>query len=116
MRFFKTATTYGSQYETIENPRIGTYKIFDEYAFICTTGSPYRYSGTAVPLQISKIEGDMELTKILEDVFYLSNLTWTKINYCSKLPISIKMTDIILREVAGAYDQDALNQEDEGDE
>ena len=77
MRFFKTATTYGSQYETIENPRIGTYKIFDEYAFICTTGSPYRYSGTAVPLQISKIEGDMELTKILEDVFYLSNLTVT---------------------------------------
>ena len=116
MRFFKTTTTHGSQYETISNPQIGTYKIFDGYAFICTTGYPYRYSGTAAPLQITKIEGNMEWKDILEDIFNLSNLTWTKVDYCSKIPITIKMADITLREVAGAYDQDALNQEDEGDE
>ena len=116
IRFFKTLTASGSQYETITNPQIGTYKIFDEYAFLCTTGYPYRYSGTAAPLQVTKVEGEMSWKEILEDIFNLSNLTWTRVDYCSKLPISIKMADITLREVAGAYDQDALNQEDEGDE
>ncbi len=116
VRFFKTSTTYGSQYETIHNPQIGTYRIFNEYAFICTTGQPYKHPGTSAPLQVTKVEGDMQWNKILEDVFDLSNLTWTKVDSCLKLPISIKMTDITLREVAGEYDQDALNQEDEGDE
>lgn len=116
MRFFKASTTYGSQYETINNPQIGTYRIFNEYAFICTTGQPYKLPGTAAPLQVTKIEGDMKWNEVLEDVFALSNLTWTKVDSCLKLPISIKMTDITLREVAGDYNQDALSQEDEGDE
>ena len=51
----------------------------------------------------------MDYQSILEDIFWLSNLTWTKIDYCSKLPISLKMTDIRLREIAGEFSKDAFN-------
>lgn len=108
VRFFKTYTKYGEQFQRIDNPKIGTYQIFDEQAFLCTTGIPYDYPGTTSPLQIVKVEGNMDFNSILQDIFWLSNLTWTKIDYCSKLPISIKITDIRLREIAGEYNEDAL--------
>ena len=108
VRFFNTIIPQGSMQERIENPRLGTYKIFGDNAFLCTTGRPYRYNGTTQPLQVVKIEGTMEFKLILDDLFALSNLTWTKPDYCSRLPISIKMTDIRLREVAGEYDENSL--------
>ena len=82
--------------------------IFNNTAFLCTTGRPYRFKGTAKPLQISKIKGNLQFREILEDVFALSNLTWTRPDYCLRVPISLKMTDIRLREVAGEYDKDEL--------
>jgi hypothetical protein len=50
----------------------------------------------------------MALETISEDLFRLSNLTWTRVEDCSRVPISIKMTDIRLREVAGDYNRDAI--------
>ena len=50
----------------------------------------------------------MKLDDILHDIFDLSNLTYTKVDFCSRLPLTIKMTDLRLREVAGKYDKDAL--------
>jgi hypothetical protein len=50
----------------------------------------------------------MPLENAVEDVFYLANLTWTKIDDCSRQPLSVKMNDIRLREIAGEYDRDAL--------
>jgi hypothetical protein len=108
VRFFNTIIPQGSMQERIENPRLGTYKIFGDNAFLCTTGRPYRYNGTTQPLQIVQVEGTMEFRLILDDLFALSNLTWTKPDYCSRLPISIKLTDIRLREVAGEYDENSL--------
>jgi hypothetical protein len=108
LRFFDTLTPQGSMRERTENPLIGTYHIFDNTAFLCTTGRPFKYKGTTEPLQITKLDGALDLRLILEDVFALSNLTWTKPDYCSKVPISIKMTDIRLREVAGEYEEDKL--------
>lgn len=88
--------------------RIGTYKIIsNREAFICNTGPPFKYRGTTKPLHILK-EGPMPIETVLEDVFYLACLTWTKIDDCSRLPISIKMNDIRLREIAGEYSADAL--------
>lgn len=58
----------------------------------------------------------MDFKSLLEEVFWLSCLTWTRIDYCLKLPISIKITDIRLREVAGEYDEDALKFGEEEDE
>lgn len=44
----------------------------------------------------------------MEDVFYLSNLTWTKPNDCSRDPITIRLTDRFLKDEATAYDAESL--------
>jgi len=108
-RLFKIEIPPGTQKEVVNNPTIGTYRLVsEEEAFICTTGPPYWRRGTSNPLHVMKISGELSLEKILEDIFYLSNLTWTRIDDCSRHPISIKMTDIRLKEFAGDYDRDKL--------
>jgi hypothetical protein len=117
LRMFEHSTPQGSMKEWIENPRIGKYRIFDDTAFVCTTGRPFRYPGTTRPLQVTKIGGRMNFKHLLQDVFSLANLTWMKPEACSRLPISVKMTDIRLREVAGEYDEDKMKYlEEEGEE
>jgi hypothetical protein len=107
-RMFRVSERLGRQVDWIENPIIGTCKtISSDEAFICNTGPPFFHRGTTNPLHILK-EGSMSIEKILQDVFYLACLTWTKIDDCLRLPISIKMGDIRLREIAGEYDPYAL--------
>jgi len=105
VRFFETMTPQGYMQEMTENPKIGTYMVFQNNAFLCTTGRPFKYHGTTKPIQVTKLEGNMGIKLILQDVFALANLTWTKPDYCSRLPVSIKMTDIRLKEVAGEYNE-----------
>jgi len=108
-RLLNVTTSPGTQKEMIYNPTIGTYALLSENdSFVCNTGPPYEHQGTTKPLHVVKVEGPHALERLLEDVFYLSNLTWTKIDDCSRQPLSIKMTDIRLREFAGEYDADAL--------
>jgi hypothetical protein len=109
LRLFKIKAKPDAQKEWVENPLIGTYvqDIFKDDAFICTTGPPYEHWGTTMPMHIIK-EGSMPINSVLQDIFYLTNLTWTKIDDCSRHPLSIKMTDIRLREFAGEYDADSL--------
>jgi len=108
-RLFYVTTLPGTQKEMVYNPAIGTYVLLSEHdSFVCNTGLPYEHQGTTKPLHVVKVEGPHALKNLLEDVFYLSNLTWTKIDDCSRQPLSIKMTDIRLREFAGEYDVDAL--------
>jgi len=107
-RLFSISNRMGQQGERVFNPFVGTYTpISSDEAFICTTGFPYQHRGTSHPLHIIK-NGPMPLDRVLEDVFYLTNLTWTKIDDCSRLPITVKMADVRLREMAGYYDADAL--------
>ena len=110
LRIFKIKAMPAAQKEWVENPTVGTYvrDVFGaDEAFICTTGQPYGHRGTTIPLHVIK-DGPTPIEDVLEDIFFLSNLTWTKIDDCSRLPLSIKMTDIRLREFAGEYDADAL--------
>jgi len=106
--------------ETVGNPIIGSYiSISENEFFICNSGCPFRHYGTTKPLNIIKVAGKLPLRALIEDVFYLSNLTWTKIDDCCRIPLSIKMTDIRLREIAGDYDEDLLKfgeDETEGEE
>lgn len=112
-RMFRILERLGRQQDWVENPVIGTYKtISPNEAFVCNTGSPFRHQGTTNPLHVLK-EGPMSIEKVLQDVFYLACLTWTKIDDCLRLPISIKMGDIRLREIAGEYDPYALRFEEE---
>ncbi len=109
LRLFKVIQMPNAQKELVFNPTIGTYvyDVFENEAFICNTGPPYNHRGTTIPLHVIK-DGSLSMIAVLEDIFYLSNLTWTKIDSCSRQPLSIKMTDIRLREFAGEYDYDAL--------
>jgi hypothetical protein len=118
VRFFDIISEKGTMRTFTVNPKIGTYVMFQDNAFLCTTGRPFRFLGTTQPLQVVKIEGKLDFRSILEDVFALSNLTWTKIDYCSRLPISIKLLDIRLREFAGEYSEFEMkfNEEEEVDE
>lgn len=105
VRFFEKEET-NSFNEKIQNPWVGTYKILGNNAFLCNTGRPYSHKGTTNPIQVTKVTGNMTFREILQDIFDLSNLTWTKIDDCARDPITIKMTDIRLREIAGEYDED----------
>jgi hypothetical protein len=108
-RLFYVTVLSGDQKEMVYNPWIGTFVLLSESeSFVCNTGPPFEHRGTTKPLHVVKIEGSMSLEKVVEDVFYLSNLTWTKIDDCSRQPLSVKMNDIRLREIAGEYDRDAL--------
>jgi hypothetical protein len=112
-RMFRILERPEIQQNWVENPLIGTYKtISSREGFICNTGPPFNHPGTTRPLHVLK-EGQMSIENVLQDVFYLACLTWTKIDDCLRLPISIKMGDIRLREVAGEYDPYALRFEDE---
>lgn len=108
-RFFSIKNFPNSQVEKVMNPVIGTYyRLRPDEAFLCNTGFPYNHPGTTKPIRVAKIEGPMPLKAIVHDVFSLANLTWTKVDDCLRDPLSIKMADIRLREVAGDYDKDAF--------
>ncbi|MBN1618756.1 hypothetical protein JW887_05460 [Candidatus Dojkabacteria bacterium] len=94
----------------IRNPQIGSYYIQDSNeAFICTTGRPFERPGTVDPLHVKLVTGDMDIVECLRDVFFLSSLAWTKPDDCSRYPITIRLADRFLTEVAGDYDIDLLN-------
>ena len=120
MRMFAVRNMPARQRENVSNPSVGTYlKMSSDEAFLCTTGFPYKHFGTSMPIRLKIVEGHLNLETILQDVFSLANLTWTKIDDCSRDPLSIKMTDIRLREIAGDYKEDSFKfAEDEtgGDE
>lgn len=109
LRLFRKFVLDGSNQEIAGNPKMGTYFLLsDNEFFICNTGYPYKYDGTTNPLHVIKREGNLSINKIIEDLFNLSNLTWTKIDYCSRFPITTKLNDIRLKEIAGDYDEDSL--------
>jgi hypothetical protein len=110
-RLFDIEVSPHNQKEDIRNPMIGVYycPVSGNESFLCNTGLPFQHKGTSKPLHIIKHSGEMPLEKIIEDIFFLANLTWTKVDDCSRDPLSIKMTDIRLRETAGKYDEDAYS-------
>ena len=78
----------------------------DEIAYVCTTGKEFLRKGTSKPLMVKFISGKMPFEKILQDVFSLSTLTFTKLDDCSRIPFTIKILDIMLRNFASDYDKE----------
>lgn len=94
-----------------ENPVIGTYFVAGpQHGYLCTTGRPLLGGtrGTVRPLHIRVVKGPLSLEECLEDVFYLSSLTWTRPDGCMRTPITTKLLDRFLLEEAGEYDEDQL--------
>jgi hypothetical protein len=92
----------------VENPSVGLHYITGNDGYLATTGRPFRRPGTSRPLHVRFVEGGLAFEQCLEDVFRLSNLTWTRPEDCLRLPITIKLTDRVLGEDATDYDEDAL--------
>lgn len=93
----------------IKNPSIGTYYFVNQHtALLCSTGDEYPLRGTVKPLSVKYHSGEMSFESILEDIFFLSNLTFTKLDSCSRVPLSIKLTDLKLRTIASKYDNEQL--------
>jgi len=97
------------------NPRIGSWQeLSDRDAILCTTGYPFRFDGTVKPLYVRLVRGELELAKVLEDTFAMSQLCWPVPNRCMRLPIDLKLCDDLLRATAGdADEEEAIYGEDE---
>ncbi len=108
LRIFNVSPNDGSNSEYVSNPNIGTTFLNDNDAFMTTTGKPYHLNGTSNPLLVSYKGGGLSFQDALSDTFALTHLTWTKIDYCSRIPITIRFGDIGLRDVAGEYDEDDI--------
>jgi len=92
----------------VRNPRIGAWSKLDETTgAICTTGYPFRFSGTVNPLVVSIAHGDLDLDRVLEDTFRMSQLCWPVPDRCMRLPVDLKLCDDYLRSAAAEADDDS---------
>jgi hypothetical protein len=91
----------------IRNPTIGAWKELDEdEGVVCTTGFPFRFSGTVNPLLVRIVAGDLNLEYALQDTFDLSQLCWPVPDRCMRLSVDLKLCDDNLRNSAAAADDD----------
>lgn len=108
LRLFDIAMADGRR--RTSNPTVGTWqKLNDNEGFVCTTGEPFGRRGTARPLHVVRVYGDMSINHCVEDVFKLSCLAWSSPEGGTRLPASIKLCDRVLFEDAADYDVDTLN-------
>ncbi len=93
----------------VENPQVGSYWVVNQNdAYVCATGRAFPRQGTVRPLHVRYVEGELAFEECLEDLYYLTALTWTRPEDCTRYPITIKLTDRRLGEDASEFDADAL--------
>ncbi len=97
-----------SSAQIVNNPQIASYRIVGNDGYICATGRPFLRHGTVNPLHVRYVDGELAFESCLEDIFYLTALTWTKPDDCSRHPITTKLNDRRLREDANEYDEDSF--------
>jgi hypothetical protein len=108
LRLFDVTNRDG-QSPFVQNPQIGCYRIVNHIdGYLCSTGRAFPKPGTVKPLHIRYIEGSLPFKSCLEDIYYLTALTWTKPDDCTRYPITVKLNDRRLGEDASEYDEDAL--------
>lgn len=104
----------GTCLERCDNPTVGSAHVLGACeGIICTTGHPFRFPGTAQPLAVRIVEGELEIGAVLEDIFALSQPVFTAPDKCARLPLTIKLADDFLEPIAGAADEEAALYETE---
>jgi len=107
IRFFDTEERDGRTW--IHNPQVGLHCIVNgSDGYLCATGRAFPRPGTVKPLHVKHAGGPLTMEKCLEDVFYLTTLTWTRPDDCARYPITIKLNDRFLGEEATEYNSEAL--------
>lgn len=99
-------------HEHLVNPRIGTYKTFnDQEGFIFNTGFPFGIRGTAKPLHLSMRAGDVSFVKVMEDIFSQSMLAFSAPDRSNRLPVVIKLIDILLQPLSASTEEQEEDEE-----
>jgi hypothetical protein len=106
VRFFDVKEENGTK--RVSNPQVGLHYVTGNDAYLATTGWPFQRPGTSKPLHVRYVKGGLPFKDCLEDIYRLSVLAWGRPEDCSRLPITIKLTDRALGEDATEYDEDAL--------
>ncbi|MDE2845216.1 MAG: hypothetical protein OXO51_00760 [Gemmatimonadota bacterium] len=108
VRLFDVKRTNGRA-PWIENPQNGMYIYLGEQdAYLCSTGREFKHRGTSQLLHVSYALPGLPFEQALEDLYYLTTLTWSKPDDCSRYPVTMKLTDRWLWQDATEYNQDAL--------
>jgi len=93
-----------------ENPRSGSYKILNlNEGFIFSTGFPFKIKGTSKALHLKFKCGNINFSKLLQDIFGQSMLAFSAPDRSNSLPITIKMIDTLLDPLA--YNLDKIDEE-----
>lgn len=109
MRIFNVGRPRKENPDGVYNPLVGSWlQLGEDDVYLCTTGAPLLRQGTADPLHIRRVFGEMMIADGASDVYALSCLTWPKPDGCMRDPISIKMCDMTLFDEAATYDMDAV--------
>jgi hypothetical protein len=99
-----------SDNRAVLNPQIGSFVLVNKKeAFLCTTGREFHHGGSSNPLYIKYESGDMKLENILEDLYFLSCLAFTKPDDCSRFPITIKITDRRINTLGSNFELEELD-------
>lgn len=95
----------------VSNPESGSWvPINGREAFLCTTGREYtQHHGSTRPLYIKTEPNGLTMEQILEDIYFLSCLTYTKPDDCSRYPLTIKITDRRINTLGSEFNVDALD-------
>jgi len=92
---------------SLRNPTIGAWEILNpKEGIVCTTGFPFHLTGSASPLLVRIVAGELNLEYVLEDTFDMSQLCWPVPDRFIRLSIDLKLCDETLRSVASAADDD----------
>jgi hypothetical protein len=90
---------YRRQSKVFANPDMGTtVQLGQHEAAILTTGEPMLRRGTAHPLYVEVVSGDVNIMDVAHDIYALSHLAFTAPRSCLRLPFTIALADHILRE------------------
>lgn len=102
--FDEHADRYGT---VVCNPDIGAMCILGpNEGFVCNTGRTFCVPGTVRPLHVRRVWGEVSMKACLEDVFYLACLTWSQPEGCSRYPVTVRLNDRQLIDVATPFDDE----------
>jgi hypothetical protein len=97
----------GQSLGALTNPLVGSYFVLDARSgIVATTGAPFQFPGTAEPLSLEIVEGDLQIEAVLEDAYALSTLIYSAPDRCGRLPVTIRLADDLLEPIAGADPDD----------
>ena len=86
------AAAFNGNYRSLENPECGTYFFMNKKeAFIFNTGKPYSVPGTSKPIHVSFTCGNINFEKALEDIFRLTQITFSSPDRPTSLPSAVKV-------------------------